>query len=197
MKRRMTALFAALLLLSGCGAKEQTPVQKEEASKTSNTVAVLEKTEEARESASTITLPAEPAQTETKEPAQDTEAAASDKQWLDEPQTTQFDIEEVVSCTYTLPDLTLETSQATEAANAIFAGLAQDMNEYAQNSVYPAAQEKQAIGFVNGGYSITLEENTLKVDYTISVSFSTESSDQQFFHSYTIDLETGELLKEE
>lgn len=196
MKRRMTALFAALLLLSGCGAKEQTSVQKEEA-EDSKTVAVLEKTEEAQESASTITLPAEPAQTEEENPAQDAEAAVSDKQWLDEPHTTQFDIEEVVSCTYTLPDLTLETSQATEAANAIFAGLTQDINEYAQNSVYPVAQEKQAIGFVNGGYSITQEENTLKVDYTISVSFSTESSDQQFFHSYTINLETGELLKEE
>ena len=40
-------------------------------------------------------------------------------------------------------------------------------------------------------------DGTLVVDYTLSVSYSTETSDQQFTHIYTIDLSTGELLKEE
>ena len=40
-------------------------------------------------------------------------------------------------------------------------------------------------------------DGTLVVDYTLSVSYSTEASDQQFTHIYTIDLSTGELLKEE
>ena len=38
---------------------------------------------------------------------------------------------------------------------------------------------------------------TLIVSYTLSVSYSTETGDQQFLHIYYIDLTTGELLKEE
>ena len=68
---------------------------------------------------------------------------------------------------------------------------------YAQETVYPTAQEKQAIGYVNGGYSISEENGTLIVSYTLSVSYSTETGDQQFLHIYYIDLTTGELLKEE
>ena len=53
------------------------------------------------------------------------------------------------------------------------------------------------MGFVNGGYSISEEDGALIVNYTLSVSYSTENGDQQFKHIYTIDLTTGELLKEE
>ena len=83
------------------------------------------------------------------------------------------------------------------AANAVFDTLSQTVLSYAQETVYPTAQEKQAIGYVNGGYSISEVDETLVVDYTLSVSYSTETSDQQFTHIYTIDLSTGELLKEE
>ena len=99
--------------------------------------------------------------------------------------------------TYTLPHLTLGTSDASAAANTVFDDLSQTVISYAQETVYPAAQEKGAIGYVNGGYSISEEDGAIVVNYTISVSYSTETGDQQFKHLYTIDLTTGELLKEE
>ena len=139
--------------------------------------------------------PAEPIRI-TPEPAGDA-PHQSDAVWLDEPDTIQTDLEEIVTCTYTLPHLTLETDEASDAANAVFDTLSQTVLSYAQETVYPTAQEKQAIGYVNGGYSISEVDGTLVVDYTLSVSYSTETSDQQFTHIYTIDLSTGELLKEE
>lgn len=186
MKRNMAALFAALLILSACGAKTETETITLE-----ETTAQTEVSSEPAE-AETIELPVEPA------PEQEApETDGQEDSWRDEPQTEQFDLEEVVSCTYTLPHFTFETEEVSKTANAIFEALGQDLRNYAQDSVYPAAQEKQAIGFLNGGYSTEVSENTLVVTYTISVSFSTESGDQQFTHSYTIDLTTGELLKEE
>ena len=129
-------------------------------------------------------------------PNQQQDDTPSDAAWLDEPDTVQTDLEEIVTCTYTLPHLTLETQEASDAANAVFDTLAQTILSYAQETVYPAAQEKQAIGYVNGGYSINQTDGTLVVDYTLSVSYSTETSDQQFTHIYTLDLSTGELIKE-
>ena len=128
---------------------------------------------------------------------QQTPVDNSDWSWLDEPETIQTDLEETVTCTYTLPHLTLSSDDASAAANAVFDDLSQTVLSYAQETVYPAAQEKQAIGYVNGGYSISEGAGELIVDYTLSVSYSTESGDQQFRHTYTISLSTGELLKEE
>lgn len=130
-------------------------------------------------------------------PNQEKPVDNSDWDWLDEPETVQTDLEEVVSCTYTLPHLTLASEEASETANTVFDELSQTVLSYAQETVYPAALEKQAIGYVNGGYSISAEDGTLLVNYTLSVSYSTESGDQQFQHVYIIDLATGELLKEE
>ena len=93
--------------------------------------------------------------------------------------------------------ITPNQNQTSAAANAVFDELSQTVISYAQETVYPAAQEKAAIGYVNGGYSISEENGTLIVSYTLSVSYSTETGDQQFLHIYYIDLTTGELLKEE
>ena len=145
--------------------------------------------------------PAEPEETQENvihiTPNQNQSSDGLEASWLDEPETVQTDLEEIVSCTYTLPHLTLESDDASAAANAVFDELSQTVLSYAQETVYPAAQEKGAIGYVNGGYSISEEDGTLVVSYTLSVSYSTESGDQQFKHAYTIDLTTGELLKEE
>ena len=138
--------------------------------------------------------PAEPIRITPNQQGSDTPSYAV---WLDEPDTIQTDLEEIVTGTYTLPHLTVETDEASAAANAVFDTLSQTVLSYAQETVYPTAQEKQAIGYVNGGYSISKVDGTLVVDYTLSVSYSTETSDQQFTHIYTIDLSTGELLKEE
>lgn len=192
MKRNMAALFAALMILSACSAKTETETITLE--ETTAQTEVLSKPTEAE----TIEFPAKPApEQKVPENGGQEEKPAQAASWRDEPQTEQFDLEEVVSCTYTLPYFTFETEEASKTANAIFEALGQDLRNYAQDSVYPAAQEKQAIGFLNGGYSAGESENTLVVTYTISVSFSTETQDQQFTHSYTINLTTGELLKEE
>ena len=188
MKKLFAAAMAALLILSAAGCAKK-PVQQEEPA-----VPVQKET----------AAPETPAEAEEPQedvihitPNQNGTADGLEASWLDEPETVQTDLEEIVSCTYTLPHLTLESADASAAANAVFDELSQTVLSYAQETVYPAAQEKGAIGYVNGGYSISEEDGALIVNYTISVSYSTENSDQQFKHLYSIDLTTGELLKEE
>ena len=188
MKKLFAAAMAAILIISAAGCAKK-PVQQEEPS-----VPVQEQT----------AAPETPAEAEEPQediihitPNQNGTSDGLETSWLDEAETIQTDLEEIVSCTYTLPHLTLESADASAAANAVFDALSQTVISYAQETVYPAAQEKGAMGFVNGGYSISEEDGALIVTYTLSVSYSTENGDQQFKHIYTIDLTTGELLKEE
>ncbi len=182
MKKFLAASLAAFLLFTAAAcARQSSPQQTPEPAQPVTPEAPAQE-------------PAEPIRITPNQQGSDT---PSDTVWLDEPDTIQTDLEEIVTCTYTLPHLTLETDEASAAANAVFDTLSQTVLSYAQETVYPTAQEKQAIGYVNGGYSISEVDGTLVVDYTLSVSYSTETSDQQFTHIYTIDLSTGELLKEE
>ena len=188
MKKFLAASLAAFLLFTAAACTRQSsPQQTPEPAQPVTQEPVAQPEAPAQE-------PAEPIRIT---PNQQGSATPSDAVWLDEPDTIQTDLEEIVTCTYTLPHLTLETDETSAAANAVFDSLSQTVLSYAQETVYPTAQEKQAIGYVNGGYSISEADGTLVVDYTLSVSYSTETSDQQFTHIYTIDLSTGELLKEE
>lgn len=188
MKKILAASLAAFLLFTAAACTRQSsPQQPPELAQPVTQEPAAQPEAPAQE-------PAEPIRIT---PNQQGSATPSDAAWLDEPDTIQTDLEEIVTCTYTLPHLTLETDEASAAANAVFDTLSQAVLSYAQETVYPTAQEKQAIGYVNGGYSISEADGTLVVDYTLSVSYSTETSDQQFTHIYTIDLSTGELLKEE
>lgn len=188
MKKLFAAAMAAVLIISAAGCAK-TPAQQEEPA------------EPIREELIEPETPAEPEEAQENiihiTPNQNNTSDGLKSSWLDEPETVQTDLEEIVSCTYTLPHLTLESADASAAVNAVFDELSQTVISYAQETVYPAAQEKGAIGYVNGGYSISEEDGTLVVNYTLSVSYSTEDGDQQFEHVYTIDLATGELLKEE
>ena len=188
MKKLFAVTLAAVLLISASGCAK-TPVQQAEPAEPAKAETIVPEApaelEETQENVIHIT------------PNQNQASAGLESNWLDEPETIQTDLEEIVSCTYTLPHLTLESDAASAAANAVFDGLSQTVLSYAQETVYPAAQEKGALGFVNGGYSISEENGALVVTYTLSVSYSTESGDQQFKHIYYIDLTTGELLKEE
>ena len=167
MKKILAASLAAILLFTAAACTRQSsPQQTPEPAQPVTQEPAAQPEAPAQE-------PAEPIRIT---PNQQGSATPSDAVWLDEPDTIQTDLEEIVTCTYTLPQTVLS---------------------YAQETVYPTAQEKQAIGYVNGGYSISEVDGTLVVDYTLSVSYSTETSDQQFTHIYTIDLSTGELLKEE
>lgn len=188
MKKILAASLAAFLLFNAAAcARQSSPQQTPEPAQPVTQEPAAQPEAPAQE-------PAEPIRIT---PNQQGSATPSDAVWLDEPDIIQTDLEEIVTCTYTLPHLTLETDEASAAANAVFDTLSQTVLSYAQETVYPTAQEKQAIGYVNGGYSISEVDGTLVIDYTLSVSYSTETSDQQFTHIYTIDLSTGELLKEE
>ena len=188
MKKLFAAALAAVLVISAAGCAKQ-PAQQEEPVAPIQEETVVPETpaepEEAQENIIHIT------------PNQNGASDELESSWLDEPETVQTDLEEIVSCTYTLPHLTLENADASAAANAVFDELSQTVISYAQETVYPTAQEKGAIGYVNGGYSVSEEDGAIIVNYTLSVSYSTENGDQQFKHVYTIDLTTGELLKEE
>ena len=128
-------------------------------------------------------------------PNQSPSNAEDTADWLDEPETVQLDLEEVVSCCYTLPHLTLSSQEATDAANAAFEQLSQNFQTYAHETVYPDAQAKQAMGFVNGGYSVEPADGALLIHYTLSVSYSTESSDTRLKHDYRVDLSTGAVTQ--
>ena len=188
MKKLFAAALAAVLVISAAGCAKQPAQQEEPAAPVQEETVVPEtpaEPEEAQENIIHIT------------PNQNGVSDGLESSWLDEPETVQTDLEEIVSCTYTLPHLTLENADASAAANAVFDELSQTVISYAQETVYPAAQEKGAIGYVNGGYSVSEEDGAIIVNYTLSVSYSMEGGDQQFKHVYTIDLATGELLKEE
>lgn len=189
MKKLFAALLAAFFLLGalGCAAKPAAEASTPSAQPSAAPEPAAEELPEAVE-------PEPVLETEAEGEPESTEAESA--AWQDTPHTEQLDLEEVVSCTYTLPRLTLATEAATDAANAVFSGLEQTIVSYAQQTVYPAAQEKQAMGFVNGGYTIEAVDDTFVLVYAISVSFSTETDDTRFTHSYTISLTTGELLKE-
>ena len=188
MKKLFAAALAAVLIAGAAGCAKQPAQQEEPASPIQEEAVVPETPAEAEEPQEDIIHIT---------PNQNGASDGLETSWLDEPETIQTDLEEIVSCTYTLPHLTLESADASAAVNAVFDELSQTVISYAQETVYPAAQEKGAIGYVNGGYSISEEDGTLVVNYTLSISYSTENGDQQFEHVYTIDLATGELLKEE
>ena len=188
MKKLFAATLAAILILSAAGCAKKPVQQEEHAAPVQEEAIVPEAPAEAEKSQDNV-IHITPNQNQTQD--------GLDASWLDEPETIQTDLEEIVTCTYTLPHLTLSSDEASAAANAVFDDLSQTVLSYAQETVYPAAQEKQAIGYVNGGYSISEGIGELTVDYTLSISYSTENGDQQFRHTYTISLSTGELLKEE
>ena len=185
-KHTYAALLAAALLLSTAGCAKQPTTADAPAQET--------------QVQDTVPEQAHQPQQEKAQPRPETagtEDSASAGVWLDEPETMQLDLEETVSCSYTLPHLTLASDSASAAANAVFETLSDNIVAYAQETVYSAAQEKQAMGFVNGSYSIESTDSVLTIHYTISVSYSTQSADTQITHDFSIDLTNGELLEED
>lgn len=142
-----------------CGLRKKSPVQQEEPAAPVQEEAIVPEAPAEAEKSQDNVIHITPNQNQTQD--------GLEASWLDEPERIQTDLEEIVSCTYTLPHLTLESDDASAAANAVFDELSQTVISYAQETVYPAAQEKAAIGYVNGGYSISEENGTLIVSYTL------------------------------
>ena len=152
MKKIFMVTLAAVLIISAAGCAKKTAQQENPASPVQEETIVPEtpaEPEDLQENVIHIT------------PNQNGVSDGLETSWLDEPETIQTDLEEIVSCTYTLPHLTLGTSDASAAANTVFDDLSQTVISYAQETVYPAAQEKGAIGYVNGGYSISEEDGAV------------------------------------
>lgn len=122
------------------------------------------------------------------------EAALAADAFLDEPQTVQADLDEVVSYSLRLPHVTLENDAASEAVNAGFDTLCNSLIRYAEETVYPEAQQQQAIGFLTGDYTISAVDGVLTVVYTVSESYGTRENAVSRETSYSFDMATGALL---
>lgn len=88
--------------------------------------------------------------------------------WFDEPQTVQDDIEEVVTYTLSIPHLTLASDAASETINDGMAQLQSALESYADDEVYKAALDAQAMAFVDGDYTISMADGKLILTYTLS-----------------------------
>ena len=115
MKKLFAATLAAILILSAAGCAKK-PVQQEAEKSQDNVIHIT------------------PNQNQTQD--------GLDASWLDEPERIQTDLEEIVSCTYTLPHLTLESDDASAAANAVFDELSQTVISYAQETVYQPRRKR-------------------------------------------------------
>ena len=116
--------------------------------------------------------------------------------WFDEPQTVQDDIEEVVTYTLRIPHLTLVSDAASETINDGMAQLQSALESYADDEVYKAALDAQAMAFVDGDYTISMADGKLILTYTLSVRYGVDGAAEVTEKIYTFDATTGERLAE-
>ena len=109
MKKLFAATLAAILILSAAGCAKKPVQQEEPAAPVQEEAIVPEAPAEAEKSQDNV-IHITPNQNQTQD--------GLEASWLDEPERIQTDLEEIVSCTYTLPHLTLESDDASAAANA-------------------------------------------------------------------------------
>lgn len=185
MKQRIAAvlLAAGLTLLAGCGQTtmpEERPVETAEQPQ-AETAETIQDTDTTLEQAA-----------DGQEDAADAEGEA----FLDEPQVVQEDLDEVVSCTFRLPHVTLATEEASAQVNAGFERLLESLRAYAEETVYQTAQEKQRIGFLDGDYTIQASDGVLTVTYTVSERYADDGDAVSRVQVYAFDLDSGNLIEE-
>ena len=116
--------------------------------------------------------------------------------WFDEPQTVQNDIEEVVTYTLSIPHLTLASDAASVTINDGMAQLQSALESYADDEVYKAALDAQAMAFVDGDYTISMSDGKLILTFTLSVRYGVDGAAEVTEKIYTFDAATGERLAE-
>ena len=126
------------------------------------------------------------------EPEENTEPQAYTGVFFDEPLTLAADIEEVVSYEISVPQVTLDNADAAKYINEGFSALADSLVQYAQETVYQAAQEKQTIGFLEGDYTITIDGAQLIVEYTRTERYAGEDEAAISSRTFCFDALTGE-----
>ena len=115
-------------------------------------------------------------------------------EFLDVPYTYQVDLEEVVSISLTLPKITLDSQEASDKINAVFEKLQNNLYDFASGTVYATAQEKNAIGFLEGSYSAALDDGVLAISYTLEERYSSDEASITHENVYRFDARTGEQL---
>ena len=100
--------------------------------------------------------------------------------------------------TYTLriPHLTLVSDAASETINDGMAQLQSALESYADDEVYKAALDAQAMAFVDGDYTISMADGKLILTYTLSVRYGVDGAAEVTEKIYTFDAATGERLAE-
>ena len=128
------------------------------------------------------------------EPEENTEPQPYAGTFFDEPLTLAADIEEVVSYSITVPQVTLDNADAARYINEGFAGMADSLVQYAMDTVYANAQEKGTIGYLTGEYSISISGTQLIVDYTRTERYAGEELADVSSRTFRFDAATGEKI---
>ena len=183
MRRKLAGIAAAFLILSACSANkaqtQQLPAGNASSEQTEQSAA-----EQNMDSAVTLPSTEEQKPVVTGEPETDT--------FMDEPYEYQADIEEVVSLSFTLPKFTLTSGEASDQINARFEKWPESWKDFAASTVYQTAQERHAIGFLEGSYIATLEDGILKVTYTVVERYSDDDAEIWHEDTFCFDAATGE-----
>ena len=194
MKRKFAAIMAALLILSGCGAKDvqeepvAAPIETETSSQTTDVSSdALRNDTDAP--AKNETVPSGEMQTMPIEP----EVHFSES-FTDEPYEFQTDLEEVVSLSLTLPHFTLDSDEAADVINQTFADLQSNLQDYMGTTVYETAQARHTIGFLEGSYVVSLEDGILSVTYTVTERYADDDGEVAHENVYRFDTSSGERL---
>lgn len=188
MKRKLSAISAALILLTACSANAaSTQTIPNESVSTLDADAPVSQTE--TQEKNIVTLPTDehemkPVVTEEPVPTE----------FQDEPYDYQADIEEVVSISLTLPKITLDSSEASDKINAVFEKLQTNLYDFASTTVYETAQEKHCIGYLDGSYSAVLDDGILAITYTLEERYSSDEEAITHENVYRFDAQTGEQL---
>lgn len=194
--KKVTAALAALVILVSLTACRKQPATAEAAAAQPAPAVSGAQPEPAQEPE---TAPAQPPAREIEpEPAQqDGEADVYTGVFTDEPLTLAADVEEIVSYSITVPQVTLEDEDVSRYINEGFADMADSFVQYAMDTVYANAQEKGTIGYLTGEYTISISGTQLIVDYTRTERYAGEELAAVSSRTFCFDVLTGEPVATE
>ena len=194
MKRKFAAIAAALLFLSACSAEKtetlNTAADNPSASQVEESQQPVNRAEENTADAPVSSDASDEMQTKPVSPE-----VHFSKSFFDVPYEVQKDFEEIVSLRLTLPHVTLDSEAASEKVNAAFVTLNENLENYASSTVYETAQQKNAIGFVDGSYTAEMADGVLNITYTVEEHYSSDSESTFYENSYRFDTATGEQME--
>lgn len=192
MREKLAALLALIFVISMAAcAKTPTPAENPEPP-----AAVQEQPEEKEPpQPSNEEAPAKVLEPELEAPSAAQSGLAVD--FTDTPQRVQADLEEIVSYDISVPQLTLANADAAEAINAGFVKLSDNLVKYAQETVYPTAQEKMTIGFLTARYEVRSENGQIIVDYTVEERYASDEEASETLTCYIFDAASGKRIADE